>query len=91
MILDWQSAQLIELAKSRSRLPHALLVHGREGMGQLELASAFAQALLCERPLPDGGSCGACPACVWFGQGNHPDFRLIQPESMAEDEEAEPA
>ena len=89
MTLYWQSAQLIELAKTRSRLPHALLVHGREGMGQLELASAFAQALLCEQPRPDGGSCGACPACVWFGQGNHPDFRLIQPESMADDEEAE--
>ena len=91
MILYWQSAQLRELGKTRSKLPHALLVHGREGMGQLELASAFAQALLCERPLPDGGSCGACPACVWFGQGNHPDFRLIQPESMEADEEAESA
>ena len=89
MILEWQSAQLAELAKTRYRLPHALLVHGREGMGQLELATAFAQALLCEKPLPDGGSCGVCPACVWFGQGNHPDFRLIQPESMVADEEAE--
>ena len=89
MVLSWHSAQLSELARTRSRMPHALLVHGREGMGQLELAMAFAQALLCEQPPSDDGFCGSCPACVWFGQGNHPDFRLIQPESMIEDEETE--
>ncbi len=89
MVLSWHTAQLSELAKTRARMPHALLVHGREGMGQFELATAFAQALLCEQPPADGGSCGTCPACVWFGQGNHPDFRLIQPESMAADEETE--
>jgi DNA polymerase-3 subunit delta' len=91
MIFTWIEAQLAELAEMRVRLPHALLVHGREGVGQFELAMAFAQFLLCEKPAPNGRACGRCSACIWFEQGNHPDFRLLQPESMAGDEEGEAA
>ncbi|HLA41258.1 MAG TPA: DNA polymerase III subunit delta', partial [Candidatus Glassbacteria bacterium] len=83
--------QLAQLAETRGRLPHALLVHGREGVGQFELAMAFAQFLQCEQPAPGGQACGNCSACTWFSQGNHPDFRLLQPESMADDEDAETA
>lgn len=82
---------LAQLAEARARLPNALLVHGREGVGQFELAMAFAQFLLCEKPAPRGRGCGNCSACIWFGQGNHPDFRLLQPQSMAADEEGETA
>ena len=90
MLLNWIKTPLAELAETRARLPHALLVHGREGVGQFELAMAFAQFLLCEKPAPGGRACGNCSACIWFGQGNHPDFRLLQPESMApEDEDSE--
>jgi DNA polymerase-3 subunit delta' len=69
----------------RATLPHALLIHGPEGVGKTQLARHFAGALLCESPLPDGDACGACPACGWFAQSNHPDFRLLAPEA---DEEA---
>lgn len=82
----WVHSSLSALADLRPRLPHALLVHGREGVGQFELATAFAQFLLCEKPAENGVACGACVACTWFGQGNHPDFRLLQPESMAPEE-----
>lgn len=71
------------LVRLRAKLPHAILLHSRAGMGTLELAQAFSQALLCETLRADGQACGACAACNWFAQGNHPDFRLIQPESMA--------
>ena len=71
------------LAELRQRLPHALLLHGPEGVGQLEVAVAFARTLLCEQSATPGQACGRCAACTWFDQGNHPDFRLIQPESMA--------
>ena len=91
MIFKWTTKQLAQLAELRARLPHALLVHGREGVGQFELAMAFAQFLLCEKPAPGGRACERCSACTWFGQGNHPDFRLLQPESMAADEENETA
>jgi DNA polymerase-3 subunit delta' len=64
------------------RLPHALLFHGRPGIGKLHLAQILAQSLLCENRAEEGLACGACPACTWFASGNHPDFRLVQPEAL---------
>jgi len=78
----------------RVRLPHAILIQGAEGQGEFEFALAAAQSLLCEKPQPSGRGCGTCPACTWFVQGNHPDFRLLVPESLAPEsavEGAEPA
>lgn len=71
------------LLEMRDRLPHALLFHGRPGIGKLHLAEALAQSLLCENRLKSGLACGACPACGWFAAGNHPDFRLVQPEALS--------
>ena len=67
----------------RERLPHALLLAGQRGIGKFELARRFAESLLCERPTPTHDACGQCPACGWLAQGNHPDFRLLQPEIFA--------
>jgi len=71
----------------RGRLPHALLFHGRPGIGKLHLAEVLAQSLLCENQSQDGLACGACAACGWFTAGNHPDYRLILPEILAPAEE----
>jgi DNA polymerase-3 subunit delta' len=87
MIYPWQEKAWGELGRYRGRLPHALLLRGREGLGAEALAQTFAQALLCEAPAERGFPCGRCPACRWFALGNHPDFRLLQPDSFA----AEPA
>jgi DNA polymerase-3 subunit delta' len=73
----------------RRQLPHALLVQGMEGQGEFEFGRAASQSLLCEKPLSDGRACGSCPACSWFVQGNHPDFRLLLPESLAEESRSE--
>ncbi len=62
-----------------------MLVYGRQGTGKIEFARAMAQSLLCEAP-ENGIACGKCPACGWFRDGNHPDFRELLPESMTEDE-----
>lgn len=70
------------LLSRRAALPHALLLSGPRGIGKFALARHFAESLLCERPLPDALACGECPACSWLAQGNHPDFRLLQPESL---------
>lgn len=78
----------------RGRLPHAVLIQGTEGQGEFEFGLAAAQSLLCEKPRGDGGGCGSCPACNWFLQRNHPDFRLLVPESLAPEsggEGADPA
>jgi len=63
----------------RDRLPHALLLHGPQGIGKSALAMRFAASLLCEAPTRYADACGSCPACGWFGQSNHPDFRRLAP------------
>ena len=85
-IIELYSGVWRQLGERRARLPHALLVSGQRGIGKFELARSFAESLLCESPTPIFEACGACPACGWLAQGNHPDFRLLQPDALAEDE-----
>jgi DNA polymerase-3 subunit delta' len=75
----------------RQNLPHALLFQGRKGVGKLEFAQTLAQGLLCETPQASGEGCGKCLACGWFSQGNHPDFRSVEPEALTETEDDKPA
>src|SRR6266852_9629298 len=94
MIFEWQIQPWTAWTQLRERLAHAILIQSGEGLGEFEFAQACAQALLCETPQPDRQACHACQACNWFSQGNHPDFRLIVPESMApglREEDSEPA
>ncbi len=71
------------LLARRARLPHALLLSGQRGIGKFALARQFAESLLCEQPGAAQEACGHCAACGWLRQGNHPDFRLLQPEALA--------
>ena len=92
-MFSWQRASWDRWARTASNLPHAVLVHGGDGWGEVEFARAAAQSLLCENPKPDRSACGRCAACGWFSQNNHPDFRLVVPESMGpapEDDGPEP-
>jgi len=79
----WQEEVWSRLVGMHGRLPHALLVHGRPGIGKMHLAQVLAQSLLCESRSKEGLACGTCAACGWFAAGNHPDFRLVQPEALA--------
>ncbi|OGA32721.1 MAG: DNA polymerase III subunit delta' [Betaproteobacteria bacterium RIFCSPLOWO2_12_FULL_64_23] len=83
MYFPWQDELWKRLAGLHGRWPHALLFHGRPGIGKLHLAQVLAQSLLCEQRSQAGLACGACVACAWFASGNHPDFRLVQPEALA--------
>ena len=73
----WLESVWQRLLSTRARPAQALLLAGPRGVGKSALAQAWAQALLCEARLPDGGACGSCPACHWFEAGTHPDFRLV--------------
>jgi DNA polymerase-3 subunit delta' len=84
----WHRAPLERLVADREHLPHALLVHGRAGIGKIEFARELAASVLCEAPRA-GLACGACASCHWFSQGNHPDYREIVPEAAVEDEDGE--
>lgn len=77
------------LQERRKQLPHSLLLIGQKGLGKFALARQFAASLLCEAPQTDGKACGKCLACNWYEQGNHPDFRLLQPDALNDEAEAE--
>lgn len=88
-ILPWHKLEFERLLANKGRLPHALLVHGRQGIGKLLFARALARSLLCENLATSGVACGSCAACGWFDSANHPDFRLIEPASLTERAEDE--
>ena len=73
----WLGTTWQRLLATRARPAQALLLAGPRGVGKGALALAWARALLCEAPLPDGAACGQCPACHWFDTGGHPDYRLV--------------
>lgn len=90
-IYPWQYVVWMRLTESRDRLPHALLLRGRKGIGKFEFAGALANVLLCTSPTSNGYACGQCASCGWFAQGNHPDYRLLSPEQDTGSDEDAPA
>ncbi len=85
-IIELHSEAWAQLGSRRAQLPHALLITGQRGIGKYDLARSFAESLLCENPAADLQACGVCAACGWLAQGNHPDFRLLQPDALVEEE-----
>ncbi len=85
-IIDLHPDAWSNLSLRRAQLPHAILLSGPRGIGQYDLARAFAESLLCENPQSSGLACGTCAACSWMREGNHPDFRLLQPEALMQEE-----
>ena len=89
MMGPWHRSTLQRLLKDERGLPHALLFRGASGIGKAEFAQALAQALLCEAEPREQLACGRCPACEWVAQRAHPDFRVLEPENPAEQEDGE--
>jgi DNA polymerase-3 subunit delta' len=58
--------------------PHAQLFHGKEGVGALPLAIAYAQYLNCTNK-EAGDSCGNCPSCIKYNKLTHPDLHFVFP------------
>ena len=85
----WNEPILESLKRRADTLPHALLIHGPQGVGKLKLAERVVQLLLCEAADAGRKPCGACDGCRWYLAGNHPDFRRVEPEALAAPVEAE--
>jgi DNA polymerase III subunit delta' len=87
-LYPWQEELWQRWDGLRARPLHALLLKGPQGVGKLDFAMNLAQSLLCEQPDAGGLACNDCPSCHWFQQDTHPDFRLIQPDALADSEGA---
>ena len=68
------------------RIPHALLLQGKQGIGKFALARAMAQYIHCENR-KDGDSCGVCPSCIQHQSFNHIDtlfsYPVIRPKGAS--------
>lgn len=73
------SFENVKASLERGRLPHALLFLGPAGAGQMAAAKEIASALFCEAR-KDAAFCGKCVSCRLVASGNHPDFRVFEPE-----------
>lgn len=60
------------------RLPHAILVSGRDGTGGLAFGLAMTQFLMCETPTATD-ACGTCNACIKMKKMVHPDVHFSFP------------
>lgn len=75
-------ARLIHSANEQ-RISHALLFLGTEGSGNLPMAIAFAQYIVCENP-GENDSCGVCPGCKKMEKLVHPDVSFTYPVAPKE-------
>lgn len=75
----WHDPTWSALVRDLARLPHALLLHGADGLGKRAFAWRLAETLLCLTPGPAGAACGACDSCRRFAAGTHPDLLHVRP------------
>lgn len=83
MLYSWHQGLWGSLRNRFSEgLPHALLIHGPEGVGKLAFAEHLAQSMLCEGEDLAQAPCGQCAGCRWFASDSHPDYRRVEPEAL---------
>lgn len=73
----------IELLKGsvlNSRIAHAYLFHGIDGVGKKTVARNFAKAVNCLECGPD--ACDRCLSCLKVDHGNHPDVVSVEPDGQ---------
>lgn len=80
--LPWQQELWIELTTQilQTRLSHALLLSGTQGVGKRWFARALVAFLLCEQR--SGYACGRCRSCQQLAVGAHPNASLLGPDGL---------
>jgi DNA polymerase III subunit delta' len=84
---SWQKNSWSNLLSKRANMPHALLLRGPAGIGKHDFSVNISRTLLCQQ-INNEQACGQCPSCIWFAEGNHPDFKLICPEDADADDDS---
>ena len=81
MLYPWQIEQWrsLSLQYEQQRLPHAILLTGVTGLGQLSFANKIVAKVLCEQS-SNSAPCGDCHNCHLFAAGNHPDHSFVEPD-----------
>lgn len=74
----------LKQAMMTGNLSHAYLFCGPENVGKTRVGKYFAKLLLCEGNDPH--TCHDCVSCKLFESNNHPDFFLIDKETVLVDE-----
>ncbi|WP_322873906.1 DNA polymerase III subunit delta' [Marinobacter bohaiensis] len=80
--LPWLSDSWHRLVQrwQEGRLPHAILLEGRNGIGKDVFAQELARRLVCEGSGEAAKPCGHCKQCELVAAGSHPDIRTYRPE-----------
>ena len=92
MIHPWQKIQWQQISQllESDRLPHALLLHGNQGLGKADFARALAAAVLCKQPSTDFQACGSCSACHLLAAKTHPDMYSLKPTASGKSKSKNP-
>jgi DNA polymerase III subunit delta' len=93
MIYPWQQSQWQQVRQliASGRLPHALFLHGNQGLGKAHFAASLASALLCKQPAKDYQACGSCPSCQLIAAQTHPDYYHLRPTAAEKSTSKKPA
>jgi len=80
-MLPWHGGarDRIGAALRSERMPHAVLLHGPQGVGKERFAAALAAALFCADRGQSLTACGSCPECALSRAGSHPDLYWLRP------------
>lgn len=74
---------MLRRSLTEDQIGHAYLFMGPEGIGKRTTALAYAKALNCtdDAARAQGDFCGVCRSCRMIDLGQHPDVRLLTPET----------
>lgn len=92
MLHPWQQTQwqqITQLLKSE-RLPHAMMLLGKQGLGKADFAISLANAVLCQQPTADFQACGLCKSCLLRAANTHPDLYHIKPAAAVNSKSKNP-
>jgi len=71
----------IQSMQEQGRIPHAILISGRAGLGKQAFANSLIDSILCSQPKPGFDACGSCHSCQLRAADTHPDHTEISPEA----------